>query len=244
MKVKVHLYVGDSKKVLRQFPTSFFEAACFSPPYSPNGDKGAFDCRKDFEYGGRFLPYVREIDRVCKVWAINISQRTHNGNNLLYIEKFILEVCNFSNLLDRWVIVRPVRIGGVNSIRPSRDWEYLLLFAKDLKAVQANHTTELGTTIYTRPRHQQNTGGVVGTRPYSEEIPIRVFTVYGNGGPVLDPFCGTGTTLKVAADMGLESYGVELFPKIATYCESRLNSHPAVEEVARAQTSGGRLQYV
>ncbi|MGI0053277.1 MAG: DNA-methyltransferase [Thermoplasmata archaeon] len=60
--------------------------------------------------------------------------------------------------------------------------------------------------------------GAAGRRTgrFPEEIPrrlIRMFSVVGD--TVLDPFAGTGTTLRVARELGRDSIGVEIDPELA-----------------------------
>lgn len=60
--------------------------------------------------------------------------------------------------------------------------------------------------------------------PFPEEIPYRLICLYSYPGDlVLDPFAGTGQTLKVAAALGRRAIGYETIPKYAEYARSRLN---------------------
>lgn len=44
----------------------------------------------------------------------------------------------------------------------------------------------------------------------------------GGNGSVLDPFCGSGTVLKVAKELGLRGVGVELNPEYAAMARRRV----------------------
>jgi site-specific DNA-methyltransferase (cytosine-N4-specific) len=59
---------------------------------------------------------------------------------------------------------------------------------------------------------------------FPEEIPsrlVRMFSVAGD--TVLDPFLGTGTTLKVASELGRNTIGYEIERKFRSLIERRLN---------------------
>ncbi len=60
--------------------------------------------------------------------------------------------------------------------------------------------------------------------PYPEELcylPLK--TTCPPGGVVLDPFCGTGTTLKVAKALGLKSIGIDISPDYIELARGRLD---------------------
>lgn len=53
--------------------------------------------------------------------------------------------------------------------------------------------------------------------PFPIEIPLRLISSScPKNGTVLEPFCGSGTTLRAAKDLGLKAIGIELEEK---YCE-------------------------
>lgn len=74
----------------------------------------------------------------------------------------------------------------------------------------------------------------IPTQPYSgahfatfpEELP-RTCILAGcpEGGVVLDPFCGSGTTGKVAYDLGRSFVGIELNPEYVKLAEQRVGTH-------------------
>ncbi len=59
--------------------------------------------------------------------------------------------------------------------------------------------------------------------PYPEELPFRLISLYSYPGErVLDPFAGSGQTLKVAAHLGRDYVGYELIPKYVTLAKRRI----------------------
>jgi DNA modification methylase len=54
-----------------------------------------------------------------------------------------------------------------------------------------------------------------GIAAYPEEIPKRLIQLYSFAGEtVLDPFCGSGTSMKVARQLGRNSICIEIFPEL------------------------------
>ena len=66
---------------------------------------------------------------------------------------------------------------------------------------------------------------------FPEEIPrrlIRMFSILGD--VILDPFLGSGTTLKVAMELERKFFGYEKFPQLAEIIKSKVrSSHRQVE---------------
>jgi site-specific DNA-methyltransferase (adenine-specific) len=63
--------------------------------------------------------------------------------------------------------------------------------------------------------------------PYPVEIAYRLIRMFSFvGDTVLDPFAGSGTTIKAAMKAGRNSIGVEIEPTYIDLCQKRLASHP------------------
>jgi DNA modification methylase len=63
---------------------------------------------------------------------------------------------------------------------------------------------------------------------FPEEIPRRLIRMFSiNGDTVLDPFLGTGTTVKVAGDLSRNSVGYEFDRSLEPIIISKLDLHPA-----------------
>jgi len=73
-----------------------------------------------------------------------------------------------------------------------------------------------------KPRIGNN--GIIDTAPFPEELVKRCLTIgCPPNGVVLDPFAGSGTTLKVANINGNNAIGIELNPKFCEYIVNSLN---------------------
>lgn len=104
--------------------------------------------------------------------------------------------------------------------RPSRSYEYVFMFAKDRRyffnkqpLIERNIEEDLWT-ITARPRV---TNGI-GTAPYPDELVRRCLEIgCAPGGLVLDPFVGSGTTMRVALQMRHPAIGIDLKREFCLY---------------------------
>jgi site-specific DNA-methyltransferase (adenine-specific) len=65
--------------------------------------------------------------------------------------------------------------------------------------------------------------------PFPEEIPDRLIRLYSYSGDlVLDPFCGSGTTLKAAKILGRNFVGVDIEPKYVEMAKARLKEKSGI----------------
>jgi len=59
--------------------------------------------------------------------------------------------------------------------------------------------------------------------PFPEELPKRLIRLYSFWGDiVLDPFVGSGTTVKVAEDLGRQGIGYDINPEYIKLAQRRL----------------------
>lgn len=102
--------------------------------------------------------------------------------------------------------------------RPKRSYEHVFMFAKNRKyffdrQVLDEEEQEDMWTIVARPK-----GTKLGTAPYPDELVERCLRIgCPEDGSVLDPFAGSGTTLRVALDSGRTATGIELNQEFCEY---------------------------
>jgi len=104
--------------------------------------------------------------------------------------------------------------------RPSRSYEYVFMFAKDRyyyfdkEQLVAKNIEEDMWTIAAKPKARNG----IDTAPFPDELVNRCLSIGCKPlGTVLDPFLGSGTTLRVAAEMGLGGIGIDLNPDFCAY---------------------------
>lgn len=213
---------GDCLKVLSSYDDGHFSAACFSPPYGVG--KGLFDARYDFGAEGAFLEYALEISRVSEIWAINLTQIVQSGTLLTYTEDLVKELQIFDvQLWDRWMLLKPGGFPKRGPRVPTR-YEFVISFTSNPAAAkeQFRYPVDGESTVLSYETTERNPTKSVGTAPYPPSIPRQMWKVYGADGPVLDPFCGTGTSLIEAKKLGLDATGIEMDPAIVKIAKRRL----------------------
>jgi DNA modification methylase len=108
--------------------------------------------------------------------------------------------------------------------RPRRSYENVFMFVKNRKYYfnripLVNEEQEDMWTIIARPRFSNG----LPTSPFPDELVQRCLDVgCPSGGTVLDPFAGSGTTLRVAVTSGRPATGIDLNPNFCKYIVSKL----------------------
>ena len=131
-----------------------------------------------------------------------------------------------------WVLRSPIIWHRTKSLpeivrdRPARGYEYIFLFAKDRhyffdkSQLPSDSGAEDVWSIPARPK--QN--GAKQTAPFPDELVEQCLAVgCPPGGVVLDPFCGSGTTMRIALRDGHPALGIELNEAFCEYTRSDLS---------------------
>jgi len=131
---------------------------------------------------------------------------------------------------NEWVLRGPIIWNRKHSLpeavndRPRRSYEYIFMFTKDRKyffnrqpLIEAKE--EDIWTIAARPR--ANNG--LGTAPFPDELVKRCIDIgCPPEGSILDPFMGSGTTIRVAVQLGHSATGIDIHPKFCNYAVNQL----------------------
>lgn len=131
----------------------------------------------------------------------------------------------------RWVLRSPIIWYRQHSLpesvkdRPRRSYETIFMFVKSKKYYfnrqpLIEEEQEDMWTIVARPK-----GTHLGTAPYPDELVQRCLEIgCPSQGTVLDPFAGSGTTIRVALEMGRSAVGIELHPEYSAYIAEQLHN--------------------
>ena len=108
--------------------------------------------------------------------------------------------------------------------RPRRSYEHIFMFVKNRKyyfnrQVLVDAEQEDMWTVVARPKSSNG----LGTAPFPDELVKRCLDIGCKpGGNVLDPFAGSGTTLRVALQSGRSATGIDLNPEFCQYMINQL----------------------
>lgn len=228
---------GDALTILKTLPGDFVDIGTTSPPYNKGENKrgwlvenvkysGATDKLPEEEYQKNQTDVLNEIFRITKP-----------GGSFFYNHKIRWERGKLLHPMDwlrktRWLIRQEIiwdRMIAAN-IRGWRFWQveeriYWLYKpkGKDLIGEELKPKHALLTSIWRFPPERNNPHPA----PFPIELPTRV--IYSildeRKGIVIDPYCGSGTTLVVAKILGHDFIGIDISKEYIQYAEERLKNY-------------------
>ena len=111
--------------------------------------------------------------------------------------------------------------------RPNRSYEYIFMLAKDRRyffdkqPLIDKQIDEDMWTITARPKLTSK----LNTAPFPDALVDRCLQIgCKKGGTVLDPFAGTGTTIRVAVSSGFSAIGVDLNRDFCSYAVEQIRA--------------------
>jgi DNA modification methylase len=204
---------------------------CFtSPPYalgksvSLSGNKtmsakaNAYDDHEDNAEGwGQLMRgwFSASDKAVSDVWVVNVQPLAGNKRDLV---QFIAD--NANRLVDfvTWDKghAAPAMASGVMSSR----FEWMIIFSTKENASRAVPLSSWRGTVqsvYVAPPQRSNDFSKVHAATMPIHVPLWVMqTLCDQSKSIYEPFCGTGTTLIAAEQLGRKCYGMEISP---AYCD-------------------------
>ena len=112
--------------------------------------------------------------------------------------------------------------------RPGRSYEYVFLLAQSRKYYFDKRPLvdkKIEEDMWTIPAQPKPSGGL-DTAPFPDELVIRCLEAgCPRDGVVLDPFVGSGTTVRVANMMGLSGIGIDLNRQFCEYAASLIGDN-------------------
>ena len=227
------LLCGDSTKAedVERLMAGAKADLCFtSPPYALgksvalSGNKkmaakaNAYDDHEDnaAEWAGLMSAWFGTSDRaVSDAWVVNVQPLAGNKRDLV---RFIAD--NAGRLVDvaTWDKghAAPQMAAGVMASR----YEWMIIFAASdgaSRAVPLSSWRGTVQSVYVAPPQRGNEFSDIHAATMPLHVPAWVMqTLCDQSKSVYEPFCGTGTTLVAAEQLGRKCYGMEISPQ---YCD-------------------------
>lgn len=238
------IITGDNVETLATFPPACIDLVVTSPPYDNLRTYGGHSW--DFE------GVARELTRVLKpggviVWVV--ADATVNGSETLTSMRQAIHFKDVCELNVHDTMVYQVAGTGAkgSTLAYWQEWEYCFIFSKGKPAsfnpISNGKRTSLGgerlcVNGERKPaREREDKDGrpgnvwryAVGQDPTGHPAPFPLKLVKDHvvswsrpRDVVLDPFAGSGTTLKAAKELGRRFIGIEINPAYVEICKRRV----------------------
>jgi len=229
------IFCGDALEILREIPDDSIDLGITSPPYNKGENKKGWLVNKvvyknskdnlpEDEYQQMQIKVLNELYRVIKP-----------GGSFFYNHKIRWEKGVMLHPMDwlrktKWVIRQEIiwdRMIAAN-LRGWRFWRveeriYWLYKPKDNNLIgeELKSRHALLTSIWRIPPEKDNPHPA----PFPIELPTRIiFSIFDDekGKVVIDPYCGSGTTLVAAKLLGHHFIGIDISEEYVEFAKSRL----------------------
>lgn len=230
----ITIYHGDCREILPSLPP--VDLVLTDPPYSDAVRDGALTRADQAPIQGKqFVPF--SIDETALREILSASARI--------LRRWAVVFCDWRHAssfgLNAPIGLRHVRFGVWNKPdgapqftgdRPAPGWEAISFLHKDSVKLQWNGGGR--RSVWTCGVERQN--GHPTPKPLSLMADmVQLFS--DNGETILDPFMGSGTTLRAAKDLGRKAIGIEIEEKYCEIAAKRLS-----QEVFNFQAAVGEAQ--
>jgi site-specific DNA-methyltransferase (adenine-specific) len=242
------IFCGDALTILKSLPDEIIDVGVTSPPYNKGENKKGW-LVANVKYKGASDKLPEDLYQKNQVEVLNeIFRITKPGGSFFYNHKIRWEKGKLLHPIDwlrktKWIIRQEIiwdRMIAAN-IRGWRFWQveeriYWLYKPKgnhyigeELKPKHA-----LLTSIWRFPPERENPHPA----PFPLALPVRcIYSVMDEkkGGLVIDPYCGSGTTLVAAKILGHNFIGIDISKEYVEFSERRLKNYKAEEKYANEE---------
>jgi site-specific DNA-methyltransferase (adenine-specific) len=205
------IILGNCIEVMKTFEDKSFDLILTDPPY--NAKNIGPNARK-YDVGTMQLPAL-EYQKFCHDWF----KEANRVAKTIVFTPGIANVCYYPQ--PDWIACwhKPAavsfnRFGGFNA------WEPIMLYGKIAKGKHLGQDyIKFNTLNFTK--------GIEKEHPCPKPVELMKFFIdrfMENGGTVLDPFMGSGTTGVAARQLGQNFVGIEISEKYVEIARKRLES--------------------
>jgi len=241
---------GDALEILKQLPDNSIDIGVTSPPYNKKENKKGWLVKK-VVYSGATDNLPEDVYQDIQIKVLDELYRViKEGGSFFYNHKIRWERGRMLHPMDwlrktKWVIRQEIvwdRMIAAN-LRGWRFWQveeriYWLykpignnLIGEELKSKHA-----LLTSIWRFPPENNNPHPA----PFPLALPLRaIYSVMDDkkGGTVIDPYCGSGTTLVAAKILGHHYIGIDISKEYVKYAKKRLQNYEKEIPLAKKELS-------
>lgn len=234
---------GDALTILTSLPSDIVDVGVTSPPYNKGENKKGW-LVSNVKYSGASDRLPEDLYQKNQIAVLNeLFRITKPGGSFFYNHKIRWERGKLLHPMDwlrktKWVIRQEIiwdRMIAAN-IRGWRFWQvderiYWLykpkgnhLIGEELKSKHA-----LLTSIWRFPPEKNNPHPA----PFPLELPVRcIYSVMDEkkNGLVIDPYCGSGTTLVAAKIFGYNFIGIDISQEYCKLAQERLRNYKNEEK--------------
>lgn len=225
-----HIITGDAAEVLKTFPDECIDLVITSPPYNLGNNHhtgnirhSAYDdCLPESVYQDKQIDVLNELFRVLKPEGSLIYNHKNRIKDGVQISPY--QWIFRTNFICKQELVWFNGSQNFDKIRfyPMTERIYWLAKSAKTKLFNAiNHHDFFGKDEWraqgTRGKH---------TRAFPEKFVEDMISCFQSARIILDPYCGSGTTLSVAKRMGKEYIGIEVSPEYVKLAEKRILAAP------------------
>ena len=211
----ITIYHGDCREILPLIEPGSIDLVLTDPPYSDRTHNSVRSNSSKATAGNcviTFAPVTTDelrsvytlVSRIARRWVVSTMD---------YATAFEFEQCPPDGLrmmrIGVWVKTNPMP--QISADRPGQGWEAIAYLHKSGAAAEWNGGGRSGNYILPV---EQSTGHPTAKPPLMIRDLIQRFS--NDGDLILDPFMGSGTTLRAAKDLGRKAIGIELEER---YCE-------------------------
>lgn len=228
------IIVGDALRVLREIPSEIVDMGVTSPPYNKGENKKGW-LVKNVKYNDSTDKLPENEYQENQIAVLNeLFRMTKPGGSFFYNHKLRWERGVLLHPMDwlrktKWTIRQEIiwdrKIAA--NIRGWRFWQveeriYWLYkpIGKHLIGGELKPKHALVTSIWRFPPEQNN----IHPAPFPLVLPVRaIYSIMDdNKGIIIDPYCGSGTTLVAAKLLGHDYVGIEVSKEYADFAEARI----------------------
>jgi DNA modification methylase len=232
---------------MKEVQSESIQSVICSPPYWNLKDYGH---PEQIGHGERYKKYLQRLDSVwleCKrtlrkdgtIWIV-VDKIWHQGD-LVMIPFDIVKHCRELGFYLQDVIVwnKPTAIAGMNDRNLVNKFEFVIFMSKSKNEVKILRPAQNGKRS---PDFDPNTGRLTNLwrfpvkagsirktpnhkAPYPEELIARLVQISSEeGDSILDPFLGSGTTMKVALAHNRRCIGYEINSEFESMIAERMRN--------------------